>query len=183
MNAVVGAEPLVDAIAAAVGGDEVAFARIVAAHHDDMVRVCFLVTADVDLAQEAAHLAWPIAWRRLRTLRDAARLRAWLVTVAANEARHLLKRRRVQAGRVKAIDVTTWEALPDPNAPTPDVERMDLLTALQALQPDDRTIVAMRYGLGMSSTEIGRAIGMSPAGIRSRLARALKQLRQELEDA
>jgi RNA polymerase sigma factor (sigma-70 family) len=65
----------------------------------------------------------------------------------------------------------------------PNVEQIDLLAALQALRADDRTIVAMRYGLGLSSSEIGRAIGMSPPGIRSRLARALKQLREELEDA
>jgi hypothetical protein len=58
-------------VAAAVSGDSVAFARIVQAHHNDMARVCRVVCGDVELAQDATQAAWPIAWRRLHTLRQA----------------------------------------------------------------------------------------------------------------
>ena len=37
------------AFALAAGGDEAAFTRIVAAHHDDMTRVCFAIAGDLDL--------------------------------------------------------------------------------------------------------------------------------------
>ena len=46
------------AVARAASGDEVAFARIVAAHHDDMARVAFVVCGDVEMAQEAVQAAW-----------------------------------------------------------------------------------------------------------------------------
>ena len=59
----------------AAAGDAVAFARIVGAHHDDMARVCCVVCGDLELAQDAVQAAWPIAWRRLDTLRDPERLR------------------------------------------------------------------------------------------------------------
>jgi len=49
-------------VAQAATGDELAFARIVAAHHDDMARVAFVVCHDVQMAHEAAHAAWPLAW-------------------------------------------------------------------------------------------------------------------------
>ena len=50
----------------AADGDEVAFARIVDAHHADMSSVCFVVTGgDVELTEEAVQSAWPIAWRKL----------------------------------------------------------------------------------------------------------------------
>ena len=87
-------EGLYGAVALAVEGDEAAFARIVRAHHDDMVRVCFVICGDLDIADEAVQSAWTIAWRRLRELRDPGRLRPWLITVAANEARQLIRRRR-----------------------------------------------------------------------------------------
>ena len=48
-------------VEAAAAGDTMAFARIVQAHHDDMARVCQVVTGDPDLAQDAAQAAWPIA--------------------------------------------------------------------------------------------------------------------------
>ena len=49
-------------VARAAHGDEVAFARIVAAHHDDMARVAYVMCGDVDLAQEAVQSAWTKAW-------------------------------------------------------------------------------------------------------------------------
>ena len=73
--------------AASVGYGDAAFARIIHAHHDDMTRICFVICADIDLADEAVQGAWLIAWRKLHSLRDPARLRPWLVSVAANEAR------------------------------------------------------------------------------------------------
>src|SRR5262245_45851546 len=87
-------ESLVGAIALAAAGDEAAFARIIRAHHDDMTRVCYIVSGDLDLAEEAVQAAWGIAWRKLGTVRDPSRLRSWLVSVAANEARQIVRRRR-----------------------------------------------------------------------------------------
>src|SRR6185436_9469984 len=90
-------------IEAAAAGDTMAFARIVRAHHDDMARVCQLICDDADLAQDAAQAAWPIAWRKLGTLRDPEKLRPWLVSIAANEARQMI--RRLHRDRVVPIDV------------------------------------------------------------------------------
>ena len=85
-------------------GDEVAFARIVDAHHADMCSVCFVVTGgDAELAEEAVQSAWPIAWRKLDTVRDPERLRPWLISIAVNQARQLARRRR--RGRVLEISV------------------------------------------------------------------------------
>ena len=78
-------------VAEAVAGDGQAFARIVRAHHDDMVRVCQVICGDPELAQDAAQSAWPIVWRKLGSLRDPEKLRAWLVSVAVNEARQIVR--------------------------------------------------------------------------------------------
>ena len=87
----------------AVAGDTLAFAQIVAAHHDDMARVCFVICGDQDMAQDAVQSAWPIAWRKLGSLRDPDRLQPWLVTIAANEVRQVMRRQRRH--RVVAIEV------------------------------------------------------------------------------
>ena len=47
----------------AATGDDVAFARIVADHHEDMRRVSAVVCGDDAVAEEAVQAAWPIAWR------------------------------------------------------------------------------------------------------------------------
>jgi len=166
-------------IAAAIAGDEMAFARIVRDHHDDMARVCQVITGDPDLAQEAAQAAWPIAWRRLRTLRDAAKLRAWLVTIAANEARHLLRRQR--RDRVVAIDAV--EVVSREQDPGGRVDALDLMHAFRRLDVADRELLSLRYVAGFDATEIGLAIRMTPSGVRTRLSRLIARLRLEVGDA
>lgn len=166
-------------IARAAAGDQAAFARIVQAHHDDMTRVCFVVCGDLDLADEAVQAAWAIAWRKLGTLREPERLRPWLVSIAANEARQLLRRSRRRAIVELALADDAGRAGSDPARRADDI---DLANALARLSPEDRALLALRYVAGFDSTELARATGRSASGTRARLARLLDRLRTELGD-
>jgi RNA polymerase sigma factor (sigma-70 family) len=170
-------------VAQAAIGDEVAFAYIVAAHRDDMARVCFVVCNDVHLAQEAAQAAWPIAWRKLSTIRDPERLRPWLLAIAANEARGLARRRGRRWMREIPVDqFSDGPMIASAGDPSDRVPAIDLANAIAHLDLEDRTIVGMRYAAGLSSAEIALAIGMSERGVRARLARLLARLREDLRD-
>ncbi|MCY7417629.1 MAG: hypothetical protein LH650_03880 [Chloroflexi bacterium] len=74
------ADLAVAAIARAAAGDADALPVIVDAHHADMLRIAYVICGDGDLAADAVHSAWPIAWRKLGTVRDPARLRPWLMS-------------------------------------------------------------------------------------------------------
>ena len=182
MQAVIDNESLRSAVANAAHGDEVAFARIVAAHHDDMARVAFVVCGDVELAQEAVQAAWQKAWTKLGSIRDADRLRPWLVSIAANEAKQLARSRHRRWIREAAIDGDEPSGLRVGSDPAGRADELDLANALAGLEPDDRTLIALRYAAGLTSDEIGRAFGMTGGGVRARLARLLNRLREELHD-
>ena len=165
----------------AADGDEVAFAGLVDAHHADMSSVCFVVTGgDVELTEEAVQSAWPIAWRKLQTIRDPERLRPWLISIAVNEARQLARRRR--RGRVLEIVAARDPSATTPGDPGSHVGDIDLRNALVRMNPEDRALIALRYVAGFDSTELARALHMSPSGTRARLARLLGHLRSELGD-
>ena len=172
-------DSLAGAVAQATAGDEAAFARIVRAHHADMTRVCYVICGDLDLADEAVGAAWPIAWRKLGSLRDPDRLRPWLVSVAANEARQILRQQRRRAVVELSVGDAASAASVDPSGRTDD---LDLINALARLDPDDRTLLALRYVAGFDSAELARATGRSASGTRARLARLLDRLRTELSD-
>ena len=159
----------------AAAGDPVAFTRIVAAHHADMLRIAQVICGDVDMADDAAQAAWAIAWRRLSSLREADRLRPWLMSVAANEARQLVRNR--SRSRLREIPIVDVGAAFDASV----AARLDLGRALAVIDPGDRLLLALRYVAGLESAEIGREVGMSATAVRSRLARAIRRLRRELD--
>lgn len=162
----------------AAAGDEVAFARIVAAHRAEMVRVAFVVCGDWDMAQDAAQAALWIAWRKLTSLHDPERLRPWLLAVVANEARAIIRTRR----RHPVVELTIDTDDPVDHDPADEIAQVDLSNALHRLAPEDRALVALRYLSDLDSTEIGSVTGKSASGVRSRLARVLDRLRKELDD-
>jgi RNA polymerase sigma factor (sigma-70 family) len=165
----------------AADGDEVAFAGLVDAHHADMSAVCFVVTGgDAELTEEAVQSAWPIAWRKLHTIRDPERLRPWLISIAVNEARQLSRRRR--RGRVLEISVAFDSSPVTHGDPGSHVGDIDLRNALAGMNPEDRALIALRYVAGFDSTELARTLQMTPSGTRARLARLLGRLRSELGD-
>jgi RNA polymerase sigma factor (sigma-70 family) len=161
----------------AVAGDEGAFAGIVETFSSDMAQVCLVVVGDLELADEAVAAAWPIAWRTLGRLRDPERLRSWLISIAANQARQMARARRRRTVREIAVPVADQPA----HSSDRDSE-IDLKNALARLSPDDRALLAMRYVAGFDSNELARATGLSPSGTRARLARLLDKMRRELGD-
>ena len=160
----------------AVAGDEVAFARIVAVHHADMARIAYFVSGDLDVAADAEQTAWAITWRRLGTLRDPARLKAWLMSVAANEARQIMRSQRRRTVREIAVDGPVSSRDPDRAA------LIDLANAVADLDPKDRILIGLRYIADLDSEAIGRELGLSASGVRVRLHRLLGRLRKELDD-
>jgi RNA polymerase sigma-70 factor (ECF subfamily) len=166
------------AVERAIAGDELAFARIVAAYHLDLVRVAFVICGDEELAEDAAQTAWWIAWRKLGSLRDHDRVKPWLVAVVANETRKLVGREH----RHGVVELRV-AADPSPGAdPGEAIDHVDLANALAHLKPEDRALVALRYSADLDSSELAPVLRMSPSGIRTRLSRLLDRLRKELGD-
>jgi RNA polymerase sigma-70 factor (ECF subfamily) len=167
------------AIRQAASGDAIAFARIVDAHHADMIRVAYVVSGgSQELADDAVQAAWTIAWQKLGSLRDPERLKSWLVSVAANEARQLCRRQH----RRPVVELDIDAADPGATDPADTAEDVDLQVAIERLTPDDRALLALRYEAGLDSTEIGRLAGRPASTIRWRLARVVARLRKELSD-
>jgi RNA polymerase sigma factor (sigma-70 family) len=168
-------------LASAAAGDATAFASIVRAYHEDMRRVCVVVAGDELIAEEAVASAWSIAWRKIGSVRDPLKVRPWLVSVAVNEARQLLRARKRRAVIELPVDVPTERrgGGVDPGA---EIDAIDLRNALARLAPDDRALLAMRYLAGFEAAELAYATGRSASGTRARLGRLLQRLEKELGD-
>ena len=91
------AEWIYDAVTRASDGDAEAFSALVEEYGPDVLRLCMVITTDRGMAEDASQETWRKVWSGLDRLRDRAKLRAWLLRVAANEAKQQLRRSRRHA--------------------------------------------------------------------------------------
>jgi len=165
----------------AAAGDRAAFARLVATHNRSMERVAYVIVGEAHGAQDAVQSAWLIAWQRIPGLREPSRIGAWLVAIAANEARQVTRRRRRTTVRELDLAATSGSGS-EPTVADDGIARVDLVQALNRLQADDRELLALRYVAGLDAEELGRLTGRSPSGVRGRLSRLTARLREDLTD-
>jgi RNA polymerase sigma factor (sigma-70 family) len=151
------------------------FIGLVERHNDDLIRLAFAMSGDRAAAEDAAQSCWDAAWRSRSTIREPENIKGWLFTVTANNMRRHLRRKRfgdLLQGRTST-----------PVPAQADARHLDLHTALARLSLDERKLVGLRYGVGLTSDEIGQTLGISASGTRRRLQRVLAKLRLELTDA
>lgn len=104
-------------------------------------------------------------WRIVaNTARDAARRR--------ERARWLLERLTFAAPREsESVEAAVLTRLRD----------ADLHAQMRLLPHRDRTLLALRYGAGLDTDEVGAAVGLSPDSAGKAIRRALARLRARLE--
>ena len=73
--------------AAELKRDHEALVRMVAAYHDDMARIAFVVSGLPGLAQDATRAAWAKVWQARANMRNPDRLQARLLGFAATDLR------------------------------------------------------------------------------------------------
>lgn len=135
-----------------------------------------------DAAQEALVRAWQ-SW-----LADATRpvTRAWLLRITINVGLNWQKGHfGTQQRRTDSLDAAPAQTLAIPNAPGDEqhTAALDLRAAIGHLPEDLRLIVILRYYGWLDASEIAEAHGMPAATVRTRLRRALAQLRDRLHGA
>ena len=160
-----------DLVRLAATGHRPAFARIVRLHHDRLVRVCLVITGDIGLARVAVAEAWAVAFRDLHGLDRPDRFRPWLLAIGADLARPL------RPGSVLEVP-TEPRAIDADLAPGAGYGAADpaLAVALARLSPDDRALLALLVVGALDDVELGRALRLSPAAARTRLAGLLDGL-------
>ena len=174
--------------ATALAGDERALGELLAAHQRVAYNVAYRLLGDAADARDAVQDAFLRTVRAVRgegaAPREAGRFGAWLRQVVTNAALERLRRR--PAVRPVALDALA-DALPAPEADEPAREaerretRGDVLRALLALPDGQRAALTLREYHGLSSAEIGAALGVGPGAADMLLFRARREFRAAYE--
>jgi RNA polymerase sigma-70 factor (ECF subfamily) len=165
-------------------GDTDAYEALVHAYQGIAFRTAYVITGSAADAEEAAQDGFVKAFRAIARFRRGEPFRPWLLRIVANEARN----RRRSAGRRAQLALRAAEAqgsgdaVPSPEGSVLAGERSaELLRAVNALREEHRLVIACRYFLDLSEEETAAALGVRRGTVKSRLARALVRLREQLE--
>jgi RNA polymerase sigma factor (sigma-70 family) len=160
-----------DLIDRAKGGDRAAFEDLLAPAVHQASRLAFAMLGDASEAEDAFQEAAVRAWTKLRNLRDGSPFRPWFIGIVANQCREIRRGRWWSLVR-----------LPDPIVSRPPdeaswLEGEDLRRAVSNLPFGERAAILLHFHLDMPLDEVSIALGMSVAGVKTRINRALKRLR------
>jgi RNA polymerase sigma-70 factor (ECF subfamily) len=143
-----------------------------AANQDRLFRYFCRAVGKADTARDLTQDVFLRVSRATVPVAPDLEVRAWLFQIARNIALDHHRRRR----RQPEPSVLTGDA---GRSPSQDVD-FAVNEALAALADLDRDVFLMREVAGLGYEEIGRACGLTPDAVRSRIHRARLQLRQQL---
>lgn len=150
------------------------FARYVTENQNKFYRLAYSYAGNEQDALDIVQDAVERALLRLDTVRQAEYLRTWFYRVLVNESLMFLRR---NASRPAPLPLC--EELAAGSAP-PDAA--ELRAMLGRLPPELKTVVFLRFYEDMKLSEIADATGENLSTVKTRLYRALKMLRLEMED-
>jgi len=167
-----------DLMAALVRGDRTAMATLYDRHASLLLALALRMLQDRAQAEELLHDVFLEAWHHARDY-DSARgtVRAWLLTRTRSRA---LDRRasRVRQARVAEEAALEPAAGPAESGSAFDAERVR--RELANLPAELVTVLELAYFEGLSSSEIAERLEIPVGTVKSRMARALGSLREQL---
>jgi RNA polymerase sigma-70 factor (ECF subfamily) len=170
-----------DLVRRARRGEAAAWDALARQHGEPVFRLAYLILGDAADAEDMAQEAFIRAYLALARFDETRPLRPWLLSIAANLARN----RRRGLGRYWAALQRAFREIPEPyHSPPERAEAADarrLREAVMRLRPNGQNIVYLRYFLGLSEAETAAALGIPAGTAKSRLSRALAQLRAIIE--
>lgn len=154
--------------------------RLVRDYADLVLRVCYTYLRSTADAEDVCQDTLVKLIYRDEPFHDLGHERAWVIRVAANACRNLLRER-------SAHPVAGLDAAPEPAAtegPGEDALRKRdsrVLAAIMALPLPQREAVYLHYYEGYPTREVARIVGSTDDAVRQRLSRARARLRDDLK--
>ena len=167
-------------------GDAAAFEQLVTAYERKVYALALRSTGSEADAADLTQEVFLRAWRSLNSFRGDSTVSTWLYRITMNICIDFSRKKSLQL--VPLSDEEGNELpLPDrrtTNSPEAALENQELSrelnTALKQLTPDHRQAILLRDVSGLTYQEIGRMLALEEGTVKSRLARARRNLRNIL---
>lgn len=166
-------------------GEQDAYRVLVERYQSLVYSLALRMTDNAEDARDVAQEAFLRGWKGLPRFRMDAKFSTWIYRLTVNAATDLLRRRQRRQEELSLDDEETMVVAVD-TAPSPQElleqrERREILhRCIAQLSENHRKILLLREINGLDYGEIGEVLELSPGTVKSRLARARRELREKL---
>ena len=169
-------------LSAAKDGDRDAWEHLYHLYSRHLFGFLMMRLSHADDAGEALSETYLRAIEKLGTFRGgASSLRPWLFTIARNVAMDRLRARKRLSPQSEIGDIVDLTAL-EPGDRLIGVQDRDAVgLAFSKLPADDREVLWLRFGQGLTSGEVAKVVGKRPGAVRMQQMRALQVLSEAVE--
>ncbi len=165
----------IELVERARSGEVDAFTALVERNWARLVGFARSIAGDPE-AEDCVQESFIAAWDKLRSLRDCSSFQGWMMRIVA---RRSLRRAR---NRTRFVPLSVVSEGADPRL-RGDAEAVDVESVLALLPPRQRAVMHLTVVEGMSDGEIGVALDISPASVRSHRRRAREALIPKLRQS
>jgi len=177
-------DPGWEVLARVAAGDADAFALVVEAHQERLLRLCERMLGDAEEARDAAQEVFLKAYRKAADFRPRGQVYTWLYRIATNLCLNKLRRRRVvrfvQWEDSEERDAAPFEpadGAPDPEASLEARRRWRQTRKVIARLPaGQRAVLVLARFEGLSYRQIADVLGITEGAVESRLFRAMRRI-------
>jgi RNA polymerase sigma factor (sigma-70 family) len=170
-------------VAESLSGDRDAFGQIVERYQTLISSLAYCATGNVSRSEDLAQETFVSAWKELAALREPARLRPWLCSIA----RSLISKEFRRQGREPDYAAESLEAVDEWVSPEPlppdqvisDEEKAILWRALERLPKIYREPLVLFYREQQSVETVAQDLGLSEDAVKQRLSRGRKLLQEQ----
>ena len=158
-------------------GDRDACRELIRIHHTAVYAYLRRLGADASCAEDLTQETYMRAWASIESLRRAASLRSWLLTIARNEFFQRMRARRIETvGLDQAAEGVSGDARADDVVAISERDGA-VREAVRRLEPELQEAIALHYFQNQSFREVAEVLGVPFGTAKSRVHRALLGLR------
>ena len=170
-------------VAESLGGNRDAFRLIVERYQTLISSLAYCATGNVSRSEDLAQETFVSAWKQLAELREPAKLRPWLCSIA----RFLISKEFRRQGREPDHAAESLEAVDEWVSPEPlppdqaisDEEKAILWRSLERIPEIYREPLVLFYREHQSIEAVAQDLGLSEDAVKQRLSRGRKLLQEQ----
>ncbi len=168
----------------AQSGNQQAFQQLIEMYHPIAWRTARVLLPERTAIEDVMQEVWLDVWRGLPRFQRERQFRPWLLTIVANRCRMLLRRHRLST---LPLDNVEMEPLIAVDTVLEHILRLEvdgeLQLALETLSAEQRRVLELRFFADLDLSEIALITNAPLGTVKSRLHRALHNLRAHLRPA